>query len=204
MATLPEGVGETLLLGLAHQKVWARQKEEVYGGNETRAQRYRRRTESDLWAETLEAIGPVPEHTTWVSVGDRGSDVFSYLRRARALGWECLLRVGQEDRRIETAPTGEIGHLFELLGSLAGRTETEVEVRGGAGKPKRTASLKVDWRRVKIMPPRNRPEQRDAEPIEGWCVRAWEEEEREDALEWILFCTLPVAEADSALEKVGW
>jgi hypothetical protein len=62
----------------------------------------------------------------------------------------------------------------------------------------------VDWRRVKIMPPRNRPEQRDAEPIEGWCVRAWEEEEREDALEWILFCTLPVADADSALEKVGW
>jgi hypothetical protein len=114
-----------------------------------------------------------------------------------------LLRVGQ-DRRIQTAPTGEIGHLFELLGSLAGRTETEVEVRGGAGKPKRTASLKVDWRRVKIMPPRNRPEQRDAEPIEGWCVRAWEEEEREDALEWILFCTLPVADADSALEKVGW
>jgi len=114
-----------------------------------------------------------------------------------------LLRVGQ-DRRIQTAPTGEIGHLFELLGSLAGRTETEVEVRGRAGKPKRTASLKVDWRRVKIMPPRNRPEQRDAEPIEGWCVRAWEEEEREDALEWILFCTLPVADADSALEKVGW
>jgi hypothetical protein len=114
-----------------------------------------------------------------------------------------LLRVGQ-DRRIQTAPTGEIGHLFELLGSLAGRTETEVEVRGRAGKPKRTASLKVDWTRVKIMPPRNRPEQRDAEPIEGWCVRAWEEEEREDALEWILFCTLPVAEADSALEKVGW
>jgi Transposase DNA-binding/Transposase DDE domain len=202
LATLPEG-GE--LLGLAHQKVWARQKEQVYRANETRAQRYRRRTESDVWAETLEAIGPVPEHTTWVSVGDRGSDVFSYLRRAQALGWECLLRVGQ-DRRIETGQeeAGEIGHLFELLRSLAGRTETEVEVRGRAGKPKRTASLKVDWTRVKIMPPRNRPEERDAEPIEGWCVRAWEEEEREDALEWMLFCTLPVIDADSALEKVGW
>ncbi len=40
------------------------------------------------------------------SVGDRGSDVFSYLRRARALGWDCLLCVGQEDRRIENGAGG--------------------------------------------------------------------------------------------------
>jgi hypothetical protein len=199
LAALPEGE----ILGLAHQKVWARQKQ-VYRGNETRAQRHRRRTEYDVWAETLEAIGPVPEqHTTWVSLGDRGSDVFGYLRRARALGWECLLRVGQ-DRRVETAQSGEIGHLFELLRGLPGRTSTEVEVRARAGKPKRTASLRVDWTAVKIMPPRNRPELKRAEPIRGWCVRAWEEEEREDALEWMLFCTLPVTDAGSALEKIRW
>jgi hypothetical protein len=198
LAALPEG-GE--ILGLAYQTVWARQKQ-IYRTNETRAQRYRRRTEYDVWAETLEAIGPVPDESTWVSVGDRGSDLFSYLRRARTLGWECLLRVAQ-DRRIESE-AGEIGHLFKLLRSLSGRTQTEVVVRGRAGKPKRTASLKVDWTRVKILPPRNRPEERNAQPIEGWFVRAWEEEEREDALEWMLFCTLPLTDADSALEKLGW
>jgi hypothetical protein len=207
LATLPEGgVGETLLLGLAHQKVWARQKEEVYRGNETRAQ-------SAISSQNrIRPLGGDPRgdrpRSRTHHLGERrgqGQRRFQLLEARSRSSWVGmpLLRVGQ-DRRIQTAPTGEIGHLFELLGSLAGRTETEVEVRGGAGKPKRTASLKVDWRRVKIMPPRNRPEQRDAEPIEGWCVRAWEEEEREDALEWILFCTLPVAEADSALEKVGW
>src|SRR4051812_43705165 len=200
LAVLPEG-GE--ILGLAHQKVWARQKEQVYRGNETRAQRYRRRTEYDVWAESLEAIGPVPDDTTWVSVGDRGSDVFSHLRRAHALGWDCLLRVGQ-DRRIKETEAGGTGHLFDLLRSLPGRTETEVVVRGRAGKPKRTASLKVNWTPVEILPPRNRPEERDAEPIQGWCVRAWEEEECKEALEWMLFCTLAVTEADSALEKVRW
>ncbi len=204
LTALPEGE----ILGLAHQKVWARQKEQVHRANETRAQRYRRRTESDVWAETLEAIGPAPsddQDTTWVSLGDRGSDVFSYLRRARALGWECLLRVAQ-DRRIETGQeeADEIGHLLKLLRSLPGRTQTEVVLRGRAGKPKRTVSLKVDWTKVKILPPRNRPEERNAEPIEGWCVRAWEEGEHEDALEWMLFCTVAVIDADSALEKVGW
>jgi hypothetical protein len=33
-------------------------------------------------------------------------------------------------------------------------------------------------------------------------LRAWEEEEREDGLEWMLFCTLAVSEAASAFEKV--
>ncbi len=198
LTALPEGE----ILGLAYQVVWARQKEQVHRGNETRAQRYRRRTEYDVWAETLDAIGPVPSQSTWVSVGDRGSDVFGYLRRARALGWECLLRVAQ-DRRVETE-AGEIGHLFELLRGLPGRAETEVVVRGRAGKPKRTASLKVDWTKVKLLPPRNRPKERNARPIDGWCVRAWEEGGGEDALEWMLFCTLPVTDADSALEKVGW
>jgi hypothetical protein len=62
LATLPEG-GE--ILGLAYQTLWARQKEQIYRGNETRAQRYRRTTEYDVWAETLEAIGPVPDESTW-------------------------------------------------------------------------------------------------------------------------------------------
>jgi hypothetical protein len=61
LAALPEGEE---ILGLAYQTLWARQKQ-IYRANETRAQRYRRRTEYDVWAETLEAIGPVPDESTW-------------------------------------------------------------------------------------------------------------------------------------------
>ncbi|MCA1838220.1 MAG: hypothetical protein LC674_05535 [Actinobacteria bacterium] len=61
LAALPEG-GE--ILGLAYQTLLARQKQ-IYRGNETRAQRYRRRTEYDVWAETLEAVGSVPDESTW-------------------------------------------------------------------------------------------------------------------------------------------
>ncbi len=83
------------IIGLAHQSVWVRKT--VKKGNESRTQRGARRNEGDGWAETVESIGPAPPEssgTTWVSVADRESDVFSYIRRSRAQGWHCLVRHG--------------------------------------------------------------------------------------------------------------
>lgn len=83
-----------VVLGLAHQKLWRRF--EVKDKSETRTQRANRRTESDVWAEIVEEIGKVPTDDTApmrVSVGNRGSDVFSYIRRSRQLNWHCLLRI---------------------------------------------------------------------------------------------------------------
>lgn len=51
----------------------------------------------------VEMIGEAPEKCQlWVSVGDRGSDVFSYWRRSMALNWQCLFRACQ-DRGIVNA-----------------------------------------------------------------------------------------------------
>ena len=88
------------LLGLAAQTVWTRDAT-TPRGKEIRTERAERRTESDIWAETVEKIGvpPVahvghcPQNTLWVSVGDRGSDIFSYMQRVSALGWHCLVRI---------------------------------------------------------------------------------------------------------------
>jgi Transposase DNA-binding len=85
------------VLGLADQRFWARSEP---ARPESRTQRARRRTEADVWAESLEAIGPVPAGATWVSVADRGADVYSHLARARALGWHCVVRACQ-DRALE-------------------------------------------------------------------------------------------------------
>lgn len=94
------------VLGLADQRFWARREP---ARPESRTQRARRRTEADVWAESLEAIGPVAEGATWVSVADRGADVYSHLYRARALGWHCLVRACQDragGRRGPPAPAG--------------------------------------------------------------------------------------------------
>ena len=64
------------LLGLAEQVVWARGPKRQ---GETRSQRAKRRCESALWAECLEAMGPVPPGACWVSVADRAADVYGHL-----------------------------------------------------------------------------------------------------------------------------
>jgi hypothetical protein len=56
------------VLGLASQSFWARPEPAPRG--ESRSQRAQRRTEAELWAETLESIGPAPAGATWVSVAE--------------------------------------------------------------------------------------------------------------------------------------
>jgi hypothetical protein len=188
--------------GLAAQFVWTRH--EVKKGSESRHQRRHRRTEFDLWAETLEAIGaaPPPESgTVWVSVGDRASDVFSYFRRATALGWHCLARVSQ-NRVIETAQ-GERARLMDWARRLPRRTAKTLSLRGRGGEPQREVKLAVGWGQLVLQPPQLGPE-RKSRPVRAWCIRCWEESATAERLEWILLTTLEVRDEASALERVGW
>jgi hypothetical protein len=198
LAVRPTAVPE--ILGLAGQRVWTRH--EVKKGTETRAARAKRRKESDVWAEVVEAIGPAAPDQCWVSVSDRASDIFSFVRRARAKGWHCLWRVGQN--RVVLAGSGRKAKLLlDWARRLPAQTETAIELRGRAEQAPRTVRLQVAWREVTLCPPCNGQERRQA-PVSGWCVRCWEASKRKHALEWILFTTVPVNDAASALERIEW
>jgi Transposase DNA-binding/Transposase Tn5 dimerisation domain len=198
LAVRPTAVPE--ILGLAAQRVWTRH--EVRKGTETRAVRSRRRKESDVWAEVVEAIGPAAPDQRWVSVSDRASDVFSFARRARAQGWHCLWRVGQN--RVVLAGSGrKTKLLLDWARRLPAQTETTIDLRGRAEQPPRTVRLQVAWSEVTLCPPCNGQERQQA-PVSGWCVRCWETSKRKKALEWILFTTIPVIDAASALERLEW
>jgi hypothetical protein len=72
LAVLPSGA----TLGLAHQTIWARAPKGV-----------RRQTrESAVWAETVATIGCPPAGSIFVSVGDRGADIFEHLESVRNTG----------------------------------------------------------------------------------------------------------------------
>lgn len=194
--------GNPEVFGVAAQTVWTR--EQVHKNKETRSQRHNRHKESDVWAEIVEAIGkaPSPETgTTWISVGDRGSDVFSYLRRSRCLDWHCLVRISQ-NRVIQTA-AGHSAKLLSWARSLLPQATKTIELRGRDGMPKRTVELQVAWEQVSICPPRNGPE-RQENSVGGWCIRCWEPNVGKDALEWILFSTVPVTDAHSAAIILDW
>jgi Transposase DNA-binding/Transposase Tn5 dimerisation domain len=198
LAVRPTAVPE--ILGLAAQKVWTRH--EVRKGTETRAARARRPRESEVWAEVVETIGPAPiSDQRWVSESDRAGDIFSLARRARAQSWHCLWRVGQ-NRMLLTA-NGREAKLLDWARRLPAQTETVLELRGRAAQPSRTVHLRVAGSAVALGAPRHGPE-RSQEPVAGWCVRCWEAGKRKNAWEWILFTTVPVTDAATALERIEW
>lgn len=185
--------GNAEILGLAAQRVWRRT--EIRKGTETRTQRATRCSEADVWAEVVEAIGGAPMATQqlWVSVGDRGSDVFSYLRRAKALNWHCLFRACQD--RVIRGADGSKGRLIQRVRTLSSMAQMTLALRGRDGQPKQTLDLQVAWFPVEIVPPVRGTERHEL-PQSGWCIRVWQATERPEALEWILFTTVAVRQLE--------
>jgi hypothetical protein len=75
LAAQPDGE----VLGLAHQAVWTRKEKPRKPGraSKARSRQANERTEAAVWEESVRAIGPCPDGKTWVSIGDRGADVFT-------------------------------------------------------------------------------------------------------------------------------
>lgn len=185
------------IIGLAYQIAWTRQ-HQPRRKTEKRTDRYRRHTEAAVWTETLEAIGEAPADALWVSVGDRGSDIFSYVRRAQKLNWRVLLRV-QKDRII-LRPDGQMDKMKRYARTLPIQSEATMIRRGRTGHVQRQITLNIAWSAVTWLSPRNDPREKKSEPIPGWIVRCWNDQEN---MEWILFTTVPLSDHD-AREQKNW
>jgi hypothetical protein len=187
LAVVPEAVPE--VLGLAWQRLWLRQ--QLHPPDETRTERLGRWRESEVWAETLRAIGPPAGH--WVSVGDRASDVFNYIDEAVHSGWHVLLRVNQS-RRLET-PNG--AHLIEHVRGLPPVATTTHTLRNGhKGEQVR---LQLSLTHLWVEPPL-RGARPDATALKLWCIRCW----GGSALEWILVTDIAINDTPTLRRVVGW
>lgn len=114
--------------------------------------------------------------------------MFSHVDQARALGWQCLVRVCQ-DRRV----TG--GHLIDTLRSLPAMASRSICVREGAKR--RQAEVALAWTRLEILPARLRHDKRL--PLACVGLRVWNA-----TTGWLLVTTLPVADEASAHTVVDW
>jgi len=197
LAVAPTPAGADIL-GLAWQHVWTRTAR--HKGNETRTERAKRHTEYDVWADAIHAIGAVPAHCTWVSVGDRGSDVFSYLQAARSLQWHVLIRVAQ-NRRVETSEGPQ--RLTEWMRAKKPETTAVLHVRDSQTHSVVAVRLGITFDTCHICAPRNGPE-RGNPAQEVWCVRAFDLETSGATLEWLLVSTLPILTVEDALERTRW
>ncbi len=60
---------------------------------ETKAQRKKRERESQVWEQSVQRIGRVPENCQWIYVGDSGSDVYTFWQTCEDLGYDFVLRI---------------------------------------------------------------------------------------------------------------
>ncbi len=193
------------MLGLAAQQVWLRQHPKRKGRETSSAKRKRERKESAVWAELLKQIGPGPLPglgRRYVSVGDRESDIFSYVRQAQAQQGDVLLRVAQN--RVLLTPQGERAKLLDWARALPAQTTKPVVLRGREGQPQRAVELQVSCSALQLCAPQQGPERNQA-PLAGWVVRCWAAGAAgAEDLEWVLFTTVPVLNKEQALQLIEW
>lgn len=191
-------------LGIAAQRVWQRPPKKTT--QESSYAMSLRATEYDVWAELLEEIGPAPDRAsgvTWISVGDRASDIYGYFRTAQTLGWEVVARAARD--RILYTLSGERTYLLQWARTWSGQTETTVTVRGRDGVAARTATLQVAWSSCDLPAPA-RGKERGGPRLRVSVVRAWEAQPPAGAaaLEWILTTSLVITSATDALQVIAY
>lgn len=211
LAVLPQSLQ---VLGLVHQEPFLRQPAPK---KETKEQRLKRERESQVWERSVQAIGTPPAGVRWVHVGDRYSDIFSFLRLCRDTGCDFLIRAAQDrtvDLLVEQAQTPAAPrshhhpspalHLFEVVDALASRCWLSISIDASQKRAARTAQVQVSWQAIRLLPPRTR-EHQGWLPLVTWVIHVWEPNapEEVEALEWVLLTSLPTQTLQEAEQRIA-
>lgn len=200
LAVNPQGPGE--VLGLAYQMLFCRQPTPE---KETRTERKRRERESEIWRTSVREVGAPPSGTQWVQVCDRYADDFETYAACRQAGVDFVIRVAQDRRAALGHEANEASdHLLQSARLLEPSGGRRLWVRRRPTRQPRWAKLLVAFAPVTVFPPWLA--RREVEPLRGWVVRVWERDPPagEDAIEWVLLTTVPVAELEAAATIAFW
>ena len=206
------------VLGIAHQEPFLRQPAPP---KETKQQRLQRERESQVWERSVQALGSPPEGVRWVHMGDRYSDIFSFLSLCREMQCDFLIRAAQDrcvDLLVEQAerpvpprshhaerPRPPALHLFEVVESWPAQATSTVEITASQKRQARTANVSLSWQPLRLLPPRGQ-ESKGWHPLVVWVIHVWEPEPPEgvEALEWVLLSSLPTQTREQAEQRVDW
>lgn len=211
------------VLGVLHQS-WHARVEQPEG--ETRAQRRARWRESQVWADTVAAVGAAPDGCRLIHVGDRHSDVWETFEAVEAAGANVGFVVrAMHDRRLQTAGGNDadadaeaeaeadaaVAALWPTLQARPVVATFTLDVgaqrngRGTVTRVARQATVSVRFAPVTLAPPAYRG--RRAQPRRMWAVYVREDQPPADVdepLEWMLLTDEPLADAADALRVVGY
>lgn len=215
LAVRPE---QRTVLGLAHQEPFLRTPAPK---KESKQQRWNRERESQVWERSVQTLGSPPPQTQWIHVGDRYSDMFSFLRLCRDEHCDFVVRAFQDrcvDLLVEQGeepvaprshhhPAGAQAslHLMDVVHQMQAQSSMEVELKSSQKRPARRAQVAIGWQQVRLLPPRSR-EASHWKPLVVWVIHAWEIDPPEEVepLNWILLSSVPTLTAEEAKERIEW
>lgn len=177
-----------LVIGVAKQTAWIRPEY-----SEEKKSKEQEEKESQVWLNMLKDIGTPPPGSQWISVGDRGNDIYDYVVGAVHEGWDLVVRA-KHDRTILAGE--EKKRLKAWVRGIEPQGEYKLNLRARGDKFSRIAELKVAWGQVLMQPPQGKK----GDKIQVTYIRAYDPED--DGLEWILVTTLRVDTPEEALGVV--
>ena len=211
------------VLGIAAQEAFLRQP--APAGETSHQRDKRKQKESQVWQRQAQSIGPAPQGCEYIHVGDRGSDIFAFLRECQKQGCGFEVRV-QHDRRVDlrvdqaeaALPAGArrygsqrsakqepIRHLFHEVRTWPSMGQQTIQLDGNHKRKGREASLCISWGTLRLWPPDGEAG-KDGLPMVVTVVRTWEPEPPEgvEALEWLLITSVATETEEQAWERVQW
>lgn len=171
---------ETEILGLSYQEVWIRPEEKEPA-------KHSKKKESEVWLRTLEKSGPPQKN--WVSIGDRGNDIYDFLHKANGLGWNFVVRA-RHDRKVEIDDVKM--NLFPWIRQQTAKCKSKLFLRARGQEFSGEVELEISWTKAKLFPPGQKASEATDEVtyMRVWCPDRLN-------LEWLLVTNLPVeTEAD--------
>ncbi len=178
------------VIGLSAQEAWVREEEDEKAEEKVNIEA----SEAKVWQKMLERTGRVPEGCNWITVGDRASDIFSFVEVLKKLGYGCVLRT-KHDRKIIV--NGSERDLKQYMRSLPAMAEKQRIARSTQDHSSHEQTLKISWTTAEMLSPKAEKEKRS---IHGSYVRVWCETDPD--IEWILFTLSTITSEEEALEIV--
>jgi len=198
LAVTPEGVP----LGVLAQHSWVRDPSQI-GQRHQRRQRLIAEKESYKWLQGLdESSRYLPPDSQALVISDRESDIFEYFVHPRSEQVDLLVRASWD-----RALAQETGHLWSAVSNSSVRGKILVEVSRRPKQPARTAECQVQYKKVKLKPPRNRaPHQPKLAPVELWAVlvREMQPPADTDPLEWLLLTSCSITSFAEACQLIEY
>ena len=176
--------------------------------NETKAQRFKRPRESQMWGTVVDQVGPPPTGVEWVHVCDRDADdfeVFCHFLQNRS---QWVVRASSRTRWI-LAPSGEKVRLDDHLKTLPLVGSYELHLRARPGVRARVAKLEVRMGALQMPKPRHHSDYvRALNPAPIPMGMVWVREVNPPkgckAIDWALYTSLPLNSFEDAWQIVEY